>query len=155
LKATDMQAALGVSQLTKLPQFIASRKENFAYLRSKLEPLQDVLILPKAGEGADPSWFGFPIGVRREAPFSRRELIHALESRKIGTRLLFGGNLTRQPAYEGCEYRVIGNLPNTDYVMNSVFWIGVYPGLTKQMLDFVVETILAFVLATRAIPAQR
>jgi CDP-6-deoxy-D-xylo-4-hexulose-3-dehydrase len=155
LKATDMQAALGASQFTKLPWFIERRKENFAYLRSKLEPLQDVLLLPKATSGADPSWFGFPIGIRKEASFSRNELTHALESKKIGTRLLFGGNLTRQPAYEGLEYRVIGTLPNTEYVMNDVFWIGVYPGLTKSMLDFVVDTIFAFAAAAKSVPASR
>src|SRR6202051_2346552 len=144
LKATDMQAALGASQLTKLPEFIARRKENFAYLRSKLEPLQDLLVLPEATKDADPSWFGFPIGIRKGAPISRIELTRALEAKKIGTRLLFGGNLTRQPAYEGRQYRVIGSLPNTDYVMNDVFWIGVYPGLTKEMLDFVAESIFDF-----------
>jgi CDP-4-dehydro-6-deoxyglucose reductase, E1 len=154
LKATDMQAALGASQLTKLPQFIARRKENFAYLRRNLEPLQDLLILPAPTEGADPSWFGFPIGIRKEAPFGRIDLTRALENKKIGTRLLFGGNLTRQPAYEGREYRLIGGLPNTDYVMNHVFWIGVYPGLTKNMLDFVVETIFEFATASGTIPAH-
>jgi CDP-6-deoxy-D-xylo-4-hexulose-3-dehydrase len=154
LKATDMQAALGASQLTKLPQFIARRKENFSYLRRNLEPLQDVLILPMTTEGADPSWFGFPIGIRKDAPFSRIELTRALESKKIGTRLLFGGNLTRQPAYEDREYRVIGDLPNTDYVMNHVFWVGVYPGLTKAMLDFVVESIFEFAAAARSMSAH-
>jgi CDP-6-deoxy-D-xylo-4-hexulose-3-dehydrase len=154
LKATDMQAALGASQLTKLPQFIARRKENFSYLRRNLEPLQDVLILPMTTEGADPSWFGFPIGIRKDAPFSRIELTRALESKKIGTRLLFGGNLTRQPAYDDREYRVIGDLPNTDYVMNHVFWVGVYPGLTKAMLDFVVESIFEFAAAARSMSAH-
>src|ERR1700692_985887 len=149
LKATDMQAALGASQLTKLPEFIARRKENFAYRRSKLEPLQDLLVLPEATKDADPSWFGFPIGIRKGAPISRIELTRALEAKKIGTRLLFGGNLTRQPAYEGRQYRVIGSLPNTDYVMNDVFWIGVYPGLTKEMLDFVAESIFDFAATAR------
>jgi CDP-4-dehydro-6-deoxyglucose reductase, E1 len=151
LKATDMQAALGASQLTKLPEFIARRKSNFAYLRTKLKPLQDVLVLPEATEGADPSWFGFPIGIRKGAPISRSELTGALEAKKIGTRLLFGGNLTRQPAYAECEYRVIGDLPNTDYVMNHVFWVGVYPGLTEEMLDFVAATIVEFVAAARSV----
>jgi CDP-4-dehydro-6-deoxyglucose reductase, E1 len=112
------------------------------------------LILPAPTEGADPSWFGFPIGIRKEAPFGRIDLTRALENKKIGTRLLFGGNLTRQPAYEGREYRLIGGLPNTDYVMNHVFWIGVYPGLTKNMLDFVVETIFEFATASGTIPAH-
>ena len=144
LKATDMQAALGASQIEKLPKFVARRKENFQYLSAKLKPLEESLMLPQATPGSDPSWFGFPIGVRENAPFSRDELIHALESKKIATRLLFGGNLLRQPAYQGCEYRVVGDLPNTDFVMNNVFWIGVYPGLTTEMLDYVADTIQLF-----------
>ncbi len=144
LKATDMQAALGTSQIEKLPEFIERRKDNFRYLFAALKPLQDYLLLPQATQGSDPSWFGFPIGIRQDAPFKREDLIRALEAQKIGTRLLFGGNLLRQPAYEGCEYRVIGDLPNTDFVMNNVFWIGVYPGLTRSMLDFVVESIKDF-----------
>jgi CDP-6-deoxy-D-xylo-4-hexulose-3-dehydrase len=144
LKATDMQAALGASQIEKLPKFVARRKENFQYLSAKLKPLEECLMLPQATPGSDPSWFGFPIGVRENSPFSRDELIHALESKKIATRLLFGGNLLRQPAYEGCEYRVVGDLPNTDFVMNNVFWIGVYPGLTTEMLDYVADTIQLF-----------
>jgi CDP-4-dehydro-6-deoxyglucose reductase, E1 len=107
--------------------------------------LEDVLVLPEATPGADPAWFGFPIGVRETAPFRRQDLVRALETKKIGTRLLFGGNLLRQPAYEGCEYRVIGELKNTDFAMNNVFWIGVYPGLTGEMLEYVVEAIRGFV----------
>jgi CDP-6-deoxy-D-xylo-4-hexulose-3-dehydrase len=145
LKATDMQAALGVSQMDKLEEFIAKRKANFAYLKSALAKVEDVLILPEATVGSEPSWFGFPIGVRESAPFKRDQLTRALEAQKIGTRLLFAGNLTRQPAYEGLEYRVAGELTNTDFVMDRVFWIGVYPGLTREMLDFVVETVAAFV----------
>jgi len=144
LKATDMQAALGASQIEKLPKFIARRKENFQYLSAKLKPVEECLMLPEATPGSDPSWFGFPIGVRENAPFSRDELIRALEEKKIATRLLFGGNLLRQPAYEGCQYRVIGELRNTDFVMNNVFWIGVYPGLTPEMLDYAAETIQLF-----------
>jgi CDP-4-dehydro-6-deoxyglucose reductase, E1 len=150
LKATDMQAALGLSQISKLPQFVERRKENFAYLKSALKPLEDVLILPEASEKADPSWFGFPIGVRTDAPFTRDQLTNALETQKIGTRLLFAGNLTRQPAYEGLEYRVVGELKNTDFVMNQVFWIGVFPGLTKEMLDFIVKTATDFVGAAKS-----
>src|SRR6202167_889986 len=144
LKATDMQAALGLSQIEKLPHFIERRKENFAYLKMALKPMEDCLILPEATPGSDPAWFGFPIGVREDAPFTRADLIRALEAKKIATRLLFGGNLLRQPAYEDCEFRVAGPLPNTDFVMNNVFWIGVYPGLTKPMLDFVAEVITGF-----------
>jgi len=144
LKATDMQAALGTSQIEKLPHFIERRKQNFRHLFKGLQSLQDYLVLPEATPGSDPSWFGFPIGVRESAPFNRRDLVAALEAKRIGTRLLFGGNLLRQPAYEGCESRVIGELKNTDFAMNNVFWIGVYPGLTEEMLDYVAANILAF-----------
>ena len=150
LKATDMQAALGVSQIAKLPQFIERRRENFRYLHAALKPLEALLILPEATPGADPSWFGFPIGVREDAPFTREDLIRALDEKKIGTRLLFGGNLLRQPAYEGREHRVVGDLPNTDFAMNQVFWIGVYPGLTRPMLDFVAGSITDFALKSRS-----
>jgi CDP-6-deoxy-D-xylo-4-hexulose-3-dehydrase len=150
LKTTEMAAALGLSQIAKLPHFIARRKENFAYLRAALKPLEEFLILPEASEGSDPSWFGFPIGVRAEAPFTRDELTGALEARKIGTRLMFAGNLLRQPAYEGWESRVVGELTNTDFVMNQVFWIGVYPGLTREMLDFIVKTATEFVAAAKS-----
>src|ERR1019366_9070860 len=141
LKATDMQAALGASQIAKLPQFIAKRKENFQYLLSALKFSEKHLLLPEATPGSDPSWFGFPIGVKETAPFRRDDLTRALEEKKIGTRLLFGGNLLRQPAYADCEYRVIGDLPNTDFVMNQVFWVGVYPGLTRPMLDYIATAI--------------
>ncbi len=144
LKATDMQAALGASQIEKLPQFIERRKENFRYLHSALTHLNDFLLLPESTPGSDPSWFGFPIGVRGSAPFTREQLIRFLDGKKIGTRLLFGGNLLRQPAYTGCEHRVAGGLENTDFVMNNVFWIGVYPGLTKPMLDYVASSISDF-----------
>jgi len=152
LKATDMQAALGVSQIAKLPHFIERRKENFAYLKHALKPLEEHLLLPQAGEHADPSWFGFPIGVKSGAPFTRDQLTKAFETQKIGTRLLFAGNLLRQPAYEGYEYRVIGDLPNTDYVMNHVFWLGVFPGLTKPMLDFIAKTAIEFVEQAKTLP---
>lgn len=145
LKATDMQAALGVRQMDKLPMFIAKRKSNFAYLKAALQPLAEYLQLPEATEHSDPSWFGFPIGVKQGAPFTRDQLTKALEAKKIGTRLLFAGNLLRQPAYEGWEYRVSGEMTNTDYVMNHVFWIGVFPGLSNEMLDFIVKTATEFV----------
>jgi CDP-6-deoxy-D-xylo-4-hexulose-3-dehydrase len=141
LKATDMQAALGASQIEKLPHFIERRKENFRILRAALEPYCNVLLLPEATPGSDPSWFGFPFGVREDAPFTRDDLVRRLEEHKISTRLLFAGNLVRQPAYEGMDYRVIGDLKNTDYVMRNVLWVGVYPGLTKPMLDHVAEVI--------------
>ena len=149
LKATDMQAALGASQIAKLPQFIAKRKENFQYLLSALKFSEKHLLLPEATPGSDPSWFGFPIGVKETAPFRRDDLTRALEEKKIGTRLLFGGNLLRQPAYADCEYRVIGDLPNTDFVMNQVFWVGVYPGLTRPMLDYIATAINDFASQSR------
>ena len=141
LKATDMQAALGASQIEKLLYFIERRKENFRILRAALEPYSDVLLLPEATPGSDPSWFGFPLGVRVNAPFTRDDLVGRLEKHRIGTRLLFAGNLVRQPAYEGIDYRVIGDLKNTDFVMRNVLWVGVYPGLTRPMLDYIAEII--------------
>jgi CDP-4-dehydro-6-deoxyglucose reductase, E1 len=150
LKATDMQAALGVSQMDKLPEFIERRKANFAYLKNALKPLEEYLQLPQAGENSDPSWFGFPIGIKAGAPFTRDQLTKALEAQKIGTRLLFAGNLLRQPAYEDWEYRVVGEMTNTDYVMNHVFWIGVFPGLTTEMLDFIVKTAVEFVESAKS-----
>jgi CDP-6-deoxy-D-xylo-4-hexulose-3-dehydrase len=141
LKATDMQAALGSSQIEKLPQFIERRKQNFRTLRAALEPFSDVLMLPEATPGSDPSWFGFPFAVREDAPFTRDDLVSRLEANRIGTRLLFAGNLVRQPAYAEIEHRVIGDLKNTDFVMRNVLWIAVYPGLTKPMLDHMVEVI--------------
>ena len=150
LKATDMQAALGASQLTKLPEFIACRKKNFHHLKRALAGLEQYLILPEATAHSDPSWFGFPIGVREDAPFRREDLIRALDANKIATRLLFGGNLLRQPAYLDCEYRVAGELRNTDFVMDNVFWVGVYPGLTPPMLDFVAKTITGFASQSKA-----
>jgi CDP-6-deoxy-D-xylo-4-hexulose-3-dehydrase len=139
-----MQAALGVSQIAKLPHFIERRKENFAYLMKALKPMEEYLQLPVAGENCDPSWFGFPIAVKPGSPFTRDQLTRELDSKKIGTRLVFAGNLLRQPAYEGWEYRVVGELTNTDYVMNNVFWVGVYPGLTTEMLDYIVKTMMEF-----------
>ncbi len=150
LKATDMQAALGVSQIEKLPYFVERRKENFKYLRAKLQPLEDVLMLPQATSGSDPSWFGFPISVREDAPFKRDQLTKTLDANKIGTRLIFAGNLLRQPAYEGCEFRVVGEMTNTDFVMNQSFWVGTFPGLTTEMLDFIAKVITDFVANSKA-----
>lgn len=149
LKATDMQAALGASQLTKLPDFIARRKANFHFLKSALAGLEEYLILPEATSHSDPSWFGFPIGVREDAPFRREDLIRALDANRIGTRLLFGGNLLRQPAYQTCQHRVAGEMRNTDFVMNNVFWVGVYPGLTQPMLEFVAATLTGFIAQSK------
>jgi CDP-6-deoxy-D-xylo-4-hexulose-3-dehydrase len=140
LKLTDMQAAVGVAQLQKLDSFIASRRHNFVRLREGLREMEEFLILPEATDGADPAWFGFPIAVRSGAPFSRNQVTGYLEERKIATRLLFGGNLTRQPAYQGQTFRTVGSLKNTDFVMDHVFWIGLYPGITPAMLDYTLET---------------
>ena len=150
LKATDMQAALGVSQIAKLPGFIERRKANFAYLKAALAPLGDVLVLPVAGEHADPSWFGFPIAVKEDAPFTRDQLTRHFDVKKIGTRLMFAGNLLRQPAYQGIECRVIGDMKNTDYVANQVFWLGVFPGLDHEMLDYIAQTAKDFVQHAKA-----
>ena len=144
LKATDMQAALGLSQLKKLPTFIAARNSNFAFL---LNGLKDVpgLLMPRATEHSEPSWFGFPITLDSGLAFTRNELVEFLDERKIGTRLLFGGNLTRQPAYRDVDFRVVGDLTNTDIVTERTFWVGVYPGLNVEMLQYVIDSIKSFV----------
>jgi CDP-4-dehydro-6-deoxyglucose reductase, E1 len=140
LKATDMQAAIGVAQLKKLPAFMAARRDNFARLSSALKDLDDIFVLPEATPCSDPCWFGFPLAVRQNSSFKRSDVVRFLESRKIATRLLFGGNLLRQPAYRDIQRRVIGELPNTEFVMNNVFWVGLYPGITSPMIDYVAET---------------
>jgi CDP-6-deoxy-D-xylo-4-hexulose-3-dehydrase len=139
LKVTDMQAAVGVAQLQKLPGFIEARRNNFRLLHEGLRDLEEFFILPEATPNSDPSWFGFPIGIRPGAPFTRDQVTQHLEQNKIATRLLFGGNLVRQPAYRDIEKRVIGDLPNSDFVMNNVFWIGVYPGLTQVKIDYILS----------------
>ena len=149
LKVTDLQAAIGVAQLGKLASFVETRKRNWQFLRDGLEQFEDLFVLPRATERSDPSWFGFPLTVRETAPFGRRDLIDHLESRKVATRLLFGGNLTRQPAYEDLEFRMVGGLPNSDVVMERSFWIGVYPGLTEEMLAYVVSEFERFVHGRR------
>jgi CDP-6-deoxy-D-xylo-4-hexulose-3-dehydrase len=147
LKATDMQAALGVSQLDKIDRFVDARKANFDYLTARLAGTEG-LILPVATPHSDPSWFGYPITIDPAHPADREELMRFLEERKIGTRLIFAGNLTKQPAYRDVDFRVVGDLTNTDIVMNRAFWIGTYPGLTKPMLDFVADSILEFMAAS-------
>lgn len=139
LKATDMQAAAGVAQLKKLPRFMASRRNNFRALYDALKDLDDIFILPERTPHSDPCWFGFPLAVREEAPATRNEIIPHLESRKIATRRLFGGNLLRQAAYSGVKCRVIGNLSNTDFVMNHVFWVGLHPGITQPTIEYMAE----------------
>jgi CDP-4-dehydro-6-deoxyglucose reductase, E1 len=141
LKATDMQAAIGLKQLDKLPGFIQARKDNFNYLKNALVDLQDDLILPEATTHSDPSWFGFPITIRNESTISRPEIIERLTEQKIGTRLLFGGNLLRQPAYKNIKHRVVGDLTNANTITEQTFWVGVYPGLSRPMLDHIAGTI--------------
>lgn len=145
LKLTDLQAAVGVAQLSKLKDFVAIRRKNFAALAEGLAPFEEFLILPEPTPQSQPSWFGFPISVRESAPFTRKDLIQFLEARQIATRLLFGGNLLRQPAYQNVPHRVIGRLENSDRVMKNAFWIGVYPGITSAMLEYVVATFREFV----------
>jgi len=145
LKVTDMQAAIGVAQLKKLPGFIKSRRENFRYFLSHLKEHEDVFILPKTHPKAEISPFGFPLTVRKDAPFKKNQIIEYLESKGIVTRMLFGGNLVRQPAYIGERFEKVGNLPNSDIVMNNTFWIGVYPGINLEMREYVVAQIEAFV----------
>lgn len=142
LKATDIQAALGVSQLEKLDGFIARRKHNFGRLHAALQGVEG-LLLPRATAKSDPAWFGFPITLH--PGLERRELVKFLDDRRIGTRLLFGGNLLKQPAYRGVDFRVVGDLANTDTVMEQALWVGVWPGLTDTMIDYVAASILEFV----------
>ncbi|MBK8432687.1 MAG: lipopolysaccharide biosynthesis protein RfbH [Chloroflexi bacterium] len=144
LKLTDMQAAVGTSQLPKLPGFVAARQRNWQMLYDGLKPLEEFFALPQATPNSEPSWFGFLLTVRPLAPFSRQTLIAFLEENKIATRLLFGGNLLRQPAYQGVPHRVVGDLANTDVVMNQSFWIGVYPAVTAEMVAYVVERFHTF-----------
>ncbi len=146
LKATDLQAALGLTQLAKLDRFSTARRRNWQHLREGLDGVPH-LILPRATEGSDPSWFGFALTVEPDAPYSRAELVDFLESRKIGTRRLFAGNLTRHPAYIGTNHRISGDLSNSDIITEHTFWIGVYPGLTGEMLDYVVQSIREFTAA--------
>jgi len=144
LKITDMQAACGLAQLDKLDSFIQARKDNFDYLKQKLQSCEEFIHLPEATENSDPSWFGFLITLKENAGVNRVDFLKYLDQNKIGTRLLFAGNLTKQPYMTNRHYRIVGNLENTDYIMNNSFWIGVYPGLTKEMLDFMVNKIETF-----------
>jgi CDP-6-deoxy-D-xylo-4-hexulose-3-dehydrase len=145
LKITDMQAACALAQLDRLDGFVAQRRRNFAFLRERLADAADYLILPQATPGSDPSWFGFPITLRETAPVGRNDLLSYLDQRKIGTRLLFAGNLVKQPYMAGRTYRVASDLTNTDIVMNNTFWIGVYPGLNEEMLDYAASAIEQFI----------
>ena len=144
LKMTDMQASVGLAQLEHLDGFIAARKRNFARLKAGLKRFEGLLVLPEATPNSDPSWFGFPISVTRAAPFSRNQLTAHLESCKIGTRLLFGGNLVRQPYMKDRTFRTVGDLAQADFIMNQTFWIGVYPGLGEAEINYVLGVFEAF-----------
>ncbi|MCK6398877.1 lipopolysaccharide biosynthesis protein RfbH [Thauera aminoaromatica] len=144
LKITDMQAACGLAQLDRLEGFIEARKRNFAHLSAALADVEDFLILPEASPGSDPSWFGFPVTLREEAGINRVDLLEYLDQHKIGTRLLFAGNLVRQPSMSGRDVRVVGDLPVADRIMRDTFWIGVWPGLTETQLDYAASHIRTF-----------
>ena len=143
LKITDMQAACGVAQLERINEFVEARKDNFIYLSKKLENLSDYLVLPEATDNSEPSWFGYPITIKDKS-VKRVSLLEFLDENKIGTRLLFAGNLTRQPYFKSFNYRVIGDLENTDKIMNQTFWVGVYPGISIEMMDFMSEKLIEF-----------
>ncbi|MFM9827177.1 MAG: lipopolysaccharide biosynthesis protein RfbH [Sphingomonas sp.] len=145
LKITDMQAAVGLSQMDRLDDFIAARRANFALLTELLRPLEEVFILPEATANSDPSWFGYPITVRQGARFTRDALVQHLDAHRIGTRLLFGGNLIRQPYMRGREYRVVGDLANANIVTDNTFWIGLFPGLTQDHIGYATAQIKDFV----------
>jgi len=145
LKLTDMQAAVGVAQLKKLPSFIAARRKNFNRLYEGLKKYEEFFVLPATTPKSEPSWFGFLLTVRPGAPFTRYDIVQHLEAHRIGTRQLFGGNLLAQPAYQNIEHRVSGTLKNTEIVSTGSFWIGVYPGLSDEMIDFMIETISVFI----------
>jgi CDP-6-deoxy-D-xylo-4-hexulose-3-dehydrase len=140
-----MQAAVGVSQLDRLDEFVEARRRNFRLLTEVFSEWEDIFVLPKATPKSDPSWFGFPITMREGAPFKRDDLTKHFDEHKIGTRLLFGGNLIRQPYMKHHEYRVVGDLTNSDRVMNDTFWIGLYPGLTADHISYVGDVVRKFV----------
>ena len=145
-----MQAAIGCAQLEKLPQFIAKRRQNWAMLRAGLADLQQALILPEATADSEPSWFGFLLTVQQDAGFTREQIVNHLEAKRIQTRMLFAGNLLKHPCFDemrqsGVGYRIAGELTNTDIIMNRTFWIGVYPGMSEAMIDYMIATIRRFV----------
>ena len=145
LKITDMQAAIGVEQLKKLPLFIKARKNNFKFLYEGLKKYKKYFILPEVEFKADPSWFGFLLTVRKDAGFTRDEIVKYLENNKIATRMLFAGNITRHPSFENLKYRVYRDLSNTDFIMNNTFWIGVYPGINEEHIKYILEKFFTFI----------
>jgi len=145
LKITDMQAAVGLAQVDRIDEFVAARRRNFDLLTELLRPLEDVLILPQATPNSEPSWFGYPLTLREGAGFSRDDIVQHLNDMRIGTRLLFGGNLIRQPYMKGRNYRVVGELTNADIVTERCFWVGIYPGLDERQIGYTAETIEKFV----------
>lgn len=145
LKITDMQAAVAVEQIKKLPDFIEKRQDNFRKLYQGIKEYENYIMLPETCGNAQPSWFGFPILIKENAPFTRNDMVCYLEDNKIATRMLFGGNLVRQPAYKDTKYRIYENLNNTDKVMENLFWVGVYPGITDDKMQYVMETIRKFI----------
>lgn len=144
LKVLDLQPAIGLEQLKKLPFFIEKRKENFKKLQAGLQDYQDFMILPEATANSDPAWFSFPLTVKAETGIQRKDLINHLEQHKIMTRMLFAGNITRQPAYQQVKYRVVSALQNTDYIMNNTFFIGVYPGIDQKRIDYILDVFASF-----------
>jgi CDP-6-deoxy-D-xylo-4-hexulose-3-dehydrase len=145
LKLGDVQAAIGLAQMSRLEVFISARKANWQYLYNGLMDLNDYFILPEATPGSDPSWFGFALTIKDNASFDRNQLISYLDSKKIGTRMLFGGNLTLQPAFQNTTFRIHGDLLNSDLITKNTFWIGVWPGLTNEMLDYMINEIKHFI----------
>ncbi len=144
LKVTDMQAAVGVAQLKKLSDFVEARKKNWKTLYNGLEKCVDYFILPEATRNSEPSWFGFLLTVKENAPFSKNDIVSYLEDNKIATRMLFAGNIIRHPSFENLKYRIHDNLNNTDFIMNNTFWVGVYPGMTSNALKYVIKKIKTF-----------
>lgn len=145
LKITEMQAAIGLAQMGKIKSFVERRRENFKSLKQGLSRFEEFFMLPEATPHSDPAWFGFPITIREDTPFRREELLEFLNTHRIGTRLLFAGNIVRQPYFKNIKHRVSGDLKNTDIVMNRTFWLGVYPGITGEMINYVIETIEHFI----------
>ena len=144
MKITDMQAACGLAQLDRLESFIKKRKENYNFLYKNIKDLEEFLILPEPEKNSEPSWFGFPLSLKKNNKYNRNDLIKYLNENKIGTRLLFSGNLIKQPYMKNIKFKVQGNLKNTDLIMENTFWLGLFPGLSKEQLQYSVLKIKEF-----------